>query len=197
MNKKALVEAKKVYTTGEVADIVGVNFRTVSRWIDKGIMKGYKIPGRGDHRVTESGLLHFLQKNDIPIPDGMARAQEEKRIMVVDDEPEMSNAIKRVLVRAGYKTVTANNGFQAGVQLQSFSPDLITLDLKMPLVNGHEVIEEVKKNRCDRMIKVLVVSGQPKSELETAVLKGADSYLEKPFENETLLENVGSLLKGI
>ena len=64
-------------------------------------------------------------------------------------------------------------------------------------MNGHEVIEEVKKNRCDRMIKVLVVSGQPKSELETAVLKGADSYLEKPFENETLLESVGSLLKGI
>jgi len=197
VNKKTSVEGKKVYTTGEVADIVGVNFRTVSRWIDKGIMKGYKIPGRGDHRVTESGLLYFLQENDIPIPADMVRSQEEKRIMVVDDELEMGNAIKRVLVRAGYKTVTANNGFQAGIQLQSFAPDLITLDLKMPLVDGYEVIEEVKKNHCDRMIKILVVSGQPKPELEQAVLKGADCFLEKPFENKDLLDCVSTLLKGI
>ncbi|PCJ17267.1 MAG: response regulator [Gammaproteobacteria bacterium] len=184
----------KVYTTGEVANIVGVNFRTVSRWIDKGIMKGYKIPGRGDHRVTEGGLLNFLKENNIPIPGDMIKPKEQKRILVVDDEPEMANAIKRVLIRSGYKVATANNGFQAGLQLQRFTPNLITLDLKMPLVDGHEVIEEVKRNNTSNSIKILVVSGQTKPELERAVEKGADDFLEKPFKNKELLSRIDQLL---
>lgn len=192
--KKVSSIKSKVYTTGEVADIVGVNFRTVSRWVDKGIMEGYRIPGRGDHRVTEVGLISFLRENNIPVPNEMVRPSEEKRILVVDDELPMTNAIKRVLVRAGYKVMAANNGFQAGLQLQSFLPGLITLDLKMPLVDGHEVIEEVKNNHRDRDIKILVVSGQAVPELEEAVEKGADAYLEKPFKNEALLDSVVALL---
>jgi len=194
MGKKAPMLENKVYTTGEVANIVGVNFRTVSRWIDKGIMKGYKIPGRGDHRVTEGGLLNFLKENNIPIPGDMIKPKEQKRILVVDDEPEMANAIKRVLIRSGYKVATANNGFQAGLQLQRFTPNLITLDLKMPLVDGHEVIEEVKRNNTSNSIKILVVSGQTKPELERAVEKGADDFLEKPFKNKELLSRIDQLL---
>ncbi|MDO6805884.1 helix-turn-helix domain-containing protein, partial [Wenyingzhuangia sp. 1_MG-2023] len=61
-----VVRGKQVLTTGEVAKYCGVNFRTVIRWIERGHLEAYKLPGRGDNRVPVAGFVRFLQSNEMP-----------------------------------------------------------------------------------------------------------------------------------
>ncbi|ASP40977.1 hypothetical protein CHH28_17240 [Bacterioplanes sanyensis] len=60
---------KQALTTGEVAKFCGVNFRTVIRWIERGHLQAYKLPGRGDNRIPVNGFVEFLKDNHMPVPD--------------------------------------------------------------------------------------------------------------------------------
>lgn len=184
--------SEPVYTTGEVGKIVGVNFRTVIRWIERGELDGYKLPGRGDHRVTRSSLTSFMEKNHIPFPDGF---QERKRTaLVVDDDEPMGRAIARVLKRCGWEVEVATDGFEAGVILERIKPSLMTLDLKMPYIDGFKVLKFARELAENDNLKVIVISAQDQSELERALEEGADDVLPKPFEHEDLVAKVGHVL---
>ena len=58
---------KKALTTGEVASYCGVNFRTVIRWIEKGYIESFKLPGRGDNRIRVDHFVNFLHHNKMPV----------------------------------------------------------------------------------------------------------------------------------
>ena len=182
---------EQVFTTGEVAKYVGVNFRTVIRWIERGELEGYKLPGRGDHRVTKGHLLAFMHKHKMPIPEELQ--EQSKRALVVDDDVPMAKAIFRVLKRAGWQVEMAHDGFEAGLLLASFKPSLMTLDLKMPYMDGFKVLQLTREKFALDQLKILVVSAQDQSELESALEQGADGILAKPFENHELIQAVDSL----
>lgn len=177
-----------VYTTGEVAKFTGVNFRTVIRWIERGELEGYKLPGRGDHRVTKSSILAFMQQHSIPVPSELS--EQERKALVVDDDLLMAKAIARVLKRDDWEVRIANDGFEAGMELAGFKPSLLILDLKMPSMDGYAVLALTRSTPGYEGLKILVVSAQDKLDLEMAVKKGADEVLSKPFENERLLSIV-------
>lgn len=180
-------------TTGKVAKFCGVNFRTVIRWIERGELKAFKLPGsRGDNRIEVTDLLEFMKRNNMPIPEELE--QGKKKVLIVDDEQRMAHAIQRVLRRAGYDTAIANDGFQMGVMLSTFKPELVTLDLKMPNLDGLEALKYMRSNEQFEKVKVLVVSGCTPEEREAAVSIGAQASLAKPFENSELLGLVQSSL---
>ncbi|TQV87594.1 response regulator [Aliikangiella coralliicola] len=184
--------AVKTYTTGEIAKICGVNFRTVIRWIEKGYIEAYKLPGRGDNRVTEDSLVKFLKNNNMPIPSEIETVN--KRVLVVDDDEKMARAISRTLKKAGFDTDIAHNGFIAGSKLEVFKPAVMTLDLKMPGISGLEVIHYVQNSEQLVNLKILVVSAQDQKELDEAVQKGASDALSKPFKNSELVARVSQLI---
>jgi excisionase family DNA binding protein len=179
-----------VYTTGEVAKFTGVNFRTVIRWIERGELEGYKLPGRGDHRVTKSSILAFMQQHHIPLPSELSGLG--RKALVVDDDLPMANAIARVLKRDGWEVKIANDGFEAGMELAGFKPSLLILDLKMPSMDGYTVLALTRSTPGFEKLKILVISALSKLDLDKAIKKGADEVLEKPFENERLLAIVGN-----
>lgn len=179
-----------VYTTGDVAKFTGVNFRTVIRWIERGELEGYKLPGRGDHRVTKSSVLAFMAQHHIPVP--VELLGQERKALVVDDDMLMAKAICRVLKRDGWEVKIANDGFEAGMELAGFKPSLLILDLKMPSMDGYAVLALTRSTPGFENLKILVISGQSKQDLDLAIKKGADEVLEKPFENERLLNIVDS-----
>ena len=183
----------RVLTTGQIAGYCGVNFRTVIRWIERGHLKAYKLPGRGDNRVPLQEFLGFLRTHGIPIP-GEFQDRSSPRVLVVDDDASAASAIRRVLRRAGLDTMIASDGFVAGALLESFSPDLMTLDLMMPGVHGMEVLRFVRGADHLKHTKIVVVSAMPGEELVRALEAGADDVLQKPFDNRELLVKVCGLV---
>jgi len=181
-------------TTGEIGKYCGVHFRTVIRWIERGELKGHKLPGRGDHRVQVEDFVAFLQRNRMPIPAELAPIEPNRRVLVTDDDDNMARAMARTLTRAGYETRIAGDGLQAGVLLESYRPGLMTLDLRMPGLSGFQVLDFIRTESCQDDLRILVVSALDENELQRAVSRGADDYLMKPFENAELVSRVRDLL---
>ena len=179
-------------TTSEVARLCGVSQRTVIRWVEREELRAYKLPGRGDRRVTAGELRRFMRKHGMPEPGGDADAPP--RVLIVDDDLGVARAINRVLKRAGFETAFAGNGFLAGSLLHSFRPALMTLDIRMPWMDGLEVLRLLRKSPPPSPLKVLVVSGDERSRLDEALRAGADAALAKPFSNDELLDAVHTLL---
>ncbi len=185
---------KTVLTTGEIAQYCNVNFRTVIRWIKRGHLKAYQLPGRGDNRVAVGDFLRFLQQHNLPVPGEFRHPAP--RALIVDDDQGTAQAIQRVLRRAGFETQVAFDGFSAGARMESFAPDVMTLDLRMPGLGGLEVLGFVRSHPRLQAIKILVVSGLPQARLQEALARGANEVLAKPFENAVLVEKA-SRLAGI
>ncbi|WGG53034.1 response regulator [Rugamonas sp. DEMB1] len=179
---------EEVLTTGEAARICGVNFRTILRWIDRGLLPAYKLPGRGDRRVLPDDLHRFMRENGIP--DRSEVSALPRRVLIADDEPAMAKAIERVLRAAGFETAIASNGFEAGAMLASFKPAVMTLDLRMPGLDGLDVLRFLQKTELATPLKTLVVSADTEERLREALALGAHGVVRKPFANEELLSAV-------
>ena len=182
---------KKAYTTGEIADFCGVNFRTVIRWIERGLLKAYQLPGRGDNRVKIDDFIRFLHTQNIPVPDEFREIS--RRVLIIEDERSVAKSIERILQKSGFETQVAYDGFSAGSLIESFAPAVITLDLLMPGVSGLEVLKYIRSTPSIAATKVLVVSILEKKKLDEALKAGADGALQKPFNNKELVEKVKKL----
>jgi len=185
--------SREVLTTTEVGKYCGVNFRTVIRWIERGHLKAYRLPGRGDHRIEIHDFLEFLKSNQIPVPPEFQSSN--RSVLIVEDCEEMATAMKRVLSRQNYDVTVATDGLKAGVFLATKKPGIMTLDLCLPGLSGEEVIEFVRNSEGLEDTKILIVSALSVEELERAKSRGAQDYLQKPFSNDVLLEKV-ELLAG-
>jgi DNA-binding NtrC family response regulator len=109
------------------------------------------------------------------------------RILAVDDEPDMLTLIKMII--EGYSdhlVTTTNNPMEVAELLTMESFDLIITDLKMPGIDGMELLELAKKHDKDALILMVTAFGSLES-AEEAVAKGAFDYISKPFRKETLL----------
>jgi excisionase family DNA binding protein len=182
----------EVLTSSEAARLCGVSFRTVIRWIERGHLQAYRLPGRGDYRVPVAELHRFMQANAIPEPPELHR-EMPRRVLIVEDEPHMVRAMERVLKGAGFATASAGDGFAAGVLLHAYQPGLLTLDLRMPGVDGLAVLQTLRENPLPFACKVLVVSGEAPARLQETLALGADGVLAKPFTSEELLTAVARL----
>lgn len=181
----------KSLTTGDIAEYCDVNLRTVIRWIDKGSLKGYKLPGRGNNRVTEENFVAFLKENKMPIPAEFL--PDNKTVLIVDDDKSMGSAIKRVLKNSGFRCDMASNGFLAGSKLMQHKPTLMTLDLTMPGLNGFELLKHLRGEEQFNDLKVLVISALNQDSLDKSLALGANAVLSKPFKNDELLNLVNKL----
>lgn len=188
------METNKMLTSGEIAKICDVTVRTVQRWIDRGLLHSYKLPGRGDNRVKTEDFIHFLKTQNLPIP--VEFREKTRRILIVDDEVNMAKSIQRALIQANFETAIAENGFIAGSMIEHFSPSLVTLDLRMPGMDGFGVIRFIRASARLTSIKILVISGLSDEDLKKAVESGADEAIKKPFSNSDLITTVERLLRG-
>lgn len=183
----------KTLTTGDIAKMCDVNLRTVIRWIDRGDLKGFKLPGRGNNRVQVEDFVHFLNEHGMPIPSELA-ADDNNRVLIIDDEPAVARSIARVLRSAGYETTIASDGFQGGSQLMKQQPALVTLDLRMPGISGYDVLKFIRTTPETAATKVIVISALDQPSLQRARDEGANAVLAKPFDNQQLTDLVRALV---
>ncbi|CAN5548089.1 response regulator [soil metagenome] len=116
-----------------------------------------------------------------------------KRILVIDDEFQITRVLKRSLGAHRYDVRTASDG-EAGLELfRDFRPDLVITDLSMPAMSGIELCREIRKNSSVPIV-VLSVRGEEKTKVE-ALDAGADDYITKPFGMDELLARVRAALR--
>ena len=184
-------------TTGEIAKYCGVNLRTVIRWLESGRLKGYKLPGGGNNRILAGDFVAFLKQNDMPMPADFDTDEKEEenepRILIVDDEVNMAKAIQRIARKAGVKSVIAEDGFQAGMMLSNHKPQMMTLDLSMPGLDGYEVLRFTRAQEAFADMKIIVISALEQKKLDEAIALGANKAISKPFDPSLLLAEFESL----
>ncbi len=187
------MDNKKNLTTGEIAKFCGVTLKTVLRWIERGELKAFKLPGaRGDNRIELNDFLLFLKSNNLPIPQELKPGK--KRVLIVDDEIEFAKSIQRTFRMKGYETKIASDGFSAGAILGSFKPDLVTLDLNMPAMSGKDVVRFIRENPDFTDTKILLLSALGKSEIDDAMKIGADDACMKGVSQDEFLAHVHTLI---
>jgi len=118
-----------------------------------------------------------------------------KRILLVEDTPDLMENIKESLAMEGYQVYAVSNGEKALAAMFDESPDLIITDLLMPVMNGFELIKRVRENLDWKKIPILVFSAMPPLENEKKILElGANHYLKKPSSLTTLLDVVKKII---
>lgn len=184
---------KTVFTTGEAAKICKVSQQTIIRCFDSGQLKGFRVPGSRFRRIPRDQLYTFMRENGIPTD---ALESGKRKILVVDDDPEVVELISDVLERDGrFETRSVNNGFDAGMMVKEYRPDLIVLDVMLPDINGKEVCQRVRSDSNLDSVRIICISGMVEDD-KIAELRdaGADDFMHKPFDADKLVERICRLL---
>ena len=184
---------KTVFTTGEAAKICKVSQQTIIRCFDSGQLKGFRVPGSRFRRIPRDQLFAFMKDNGIPTE---ALESGKRKVLIVDDDEELVELLRDTFERDGrFDIRTANNGFDAGMLVKEFRPDLVVLDVMLPDINGREVCVRVRSDSTLDEVKIVCISGMVEAD-KVADLKaaGANDFVQKPFAVDKLLERACELL---
>jgi DNA-binding response OmpR family regulator len=121
-----------------------------------------------------------------------------KRILVVDDSELVLVMARDALEAAGYEVFTATNGIQANSYIFSTAnrPDLIILDVMMPLLDGNKKAKILKEKEFSKNIPIIFLSSKSDDELRQLVIEaGADGYIRKPFTNQSIVSGIQRYLR--
>lgn len=122
--------------------------------------------------------------------------RENKRLLLIDDDPNLILLVKDYLEFRGYEVVTAENGREALEVLEKEIPDMIICDVMMPEMDGYTLVDHVRQDPRTSWVPVLFLSAKGQSQDRVKGLNtGADVYMVKPFEPEELVAQVESSLK--
>jgi excisionase family DNA binding protein len=185
---------KTVFTTGEAAKICKVSQQTIIRCFDNGQLKGFRVPGSRFRRIPREALYKFMKDNGIPTD---ALESGKRKVLLVDDDVELVELMTKVLEEDGrFEVRIASNGFDAGMMVKEYRPDLIVLDVMLPDINGKEVCHRVRADNTLEDVRILCISGMiEEDKVHELKLSGADDFLHKPFDIEELIDRMCNLLE--
>jgi excisionase family DNA binding protein len=184
------VHRSEFLTPTEVADRLLIAPVTVRLWASKGLLPSVATPG-GHRRFRAEDVEAFIAKRRLlDQSDGAVPS----RMLIIDDDPLYAAFLARLLAkRAPHVFVdVAHDGFSAGIKCESMRPDVVTLDLQMPGMNGFEVCEMIRTLFGKRRPRIVALTGFPSEENTRRILAaGADACLAKSLSNSILLRELG------
>jgi excisionase family DNA binding protein len=185
-----------ILTVVKASKYCNVTPKTIVNWVDLGHIEAYKTAG-GHRRIKLEDLKKFMDKQGIPIPKEFAQ-DARKRILVVDDDPIIVETIVQSLEEDefDYEVISASDGFEAGLQVNHFKPDVVILDIMMPDIKGYEVCQKIKENEETKHTKIIILSAYMDEEKFNVMKKhGADVCFSKPLPLPQLKEEVARILE--
>ncbi|MCE2967605.1 MAG: response regulator [Phycisphaerales bacterium] len=185
---------KRIFTTGEAAEICKVSQQTIIRCFDAGRLGGFRVPGSKFRRIPRADLLRFMQDNEIPT-EILHPTTGPKRVLVVDDDPAIVELFQDMLGRdQRFLVKVARNGYDAGLLTEGFRPHVIVLDYMLPDINGHIVCKRIRDNPDLSGTKILIVSGVVNAaEVENLLRSGADDFVKKPFTLQHIVDRISNM----
>ncbi len=118
-------------------------------------------------------------------------------ILIADDEPNILLSLEFLMQREGFRVLVARDGQQALDAILAHRPDLVLLDVMMPIKNGFEVLQAVREREDLAGLKVLMLTAKGREiDMAKGLALGASAYMTKPFSTRELVDKVRSLLEG-
>ena len=184
---------KTVFTTGEAAKICNVSQQTIIRCFDSGQLKGFRVPGSRFRRIPRDVLYRFMKDNGIPTD---ALESGRRKALIVDDDEELVELIRDVFDADGrFDVRVANNGFDAGMMVKEYKPDIIVLDVMLPDINGKEVCQRVRSDSTLDDVRIICISGMVEADkIDDLKEAGADDFMQKPVEVDSVFARGCELL---
>ena len=176
-------------TAREVANYLKVELRTVYRYLKDGHLPAFRMGGQW--RLRKEDIDRWLLEH-API---QIRRRQPPRLLVVDDDEAFRGLLDDLFRTRGYAVHGAESGKAALALLREMTFDLLIVDLRMPVMDGIELIRQAKDLHPDVRILVLTAYGDKRSAVEALRLNVTD-YLEKPVESEVLVSTVERALKS-
>jgi excisionase family DNA binding protein len=173
-------------TASEAAKHLNVSSRTIQRWVEKGTLKAWRTAG-GKSRIYLTSVQQFLHERGVNIKQ--EQAPRLKTVLVVEDQPELLEIYEFNLNswQLPIRILTATNGFEALVSIGQNRPTLIITDLKMPGMDGLEMINSLRKNPDLESIKIIAVTMLTDDEIKKRGGLPSDITLfKKPVQLEDL-----------
>lgn len=186
-----MAKAKNVLTTGDVARICNVAPRTVSKWFDKGQLKGYRIPGSKDRRIPMKELIRFMKEHNMPT-DSISFGTV--RVLIVDtDEQRVSKLVEELSEKTDYTIETVSTEFETGLKAQKMVPHVILINLMAEGINAGQICENIHANEDLQAVKIIAVTNRLNESEKGALLrKGFDNYIEDPSDTLSVVKKIES-----
>jgi excisionase family DNA binding protein len=175
-------------TLGQAAKYLGVAQSTIRKWSDVGRVPAFYTPG-GHRRYRRADLDAFLERS------GPGRPARGPLVLVVDDDPQVREVVRRNLEIEGYSVKEAANAEEGLAAVADDAPDLILLDVMMPQVDGWEMLRRVQEQHGIGSIPVVMFSGQLEhTARREAEERGAQGFVGKPFDLRALIEQTKQIV---
>lgn len=189
-----------VFTVNQVSELLQVSPQTIVNWIEAGRLEAYRTPG-GHRRIKKSDLEEFVKKHHMPVfglsSDLDEKGSKRKKILVVDDDEVIVQTITAGLEEDPheYEVISAADGFEAGLQVSHFRPDMMILDIMMPNIDGYEVCRKLKSSAETKHVKIIVLSAYLDEDNYKKMREyGADLCFSKPLPLARLKLEIARLL---
>ena len=185
---------EKMYTTFQIADICQVRPTTVIKWANRNLIKTYTTPG-GHRRIRQADLLDFLKQYNIPVPSEISAPGP--RVMIVEDEKPVGMLLCKAFhaLPHGIDVEWIKDGVEALLSVGSRTPDLMVLDVVMPVMDGAHVLAKLRSDSRTEDIKVIGMTGERLSSERLAFMReNTDAFFFKPFVVKELICKAMSLM---
>jgi CheY-like chemotaxis protein len=141
-----------------------------------------------------AGAIGGLGKAEIPI---QSEAHPQSKILIADDLPDNVTLLSRLIENEGYTCISAKDGVEALAKLRAEMPDLVLLDMNMPVKDGLETLQEIRSDPATSHIPVIIVTAArlDPMDMQYALTIGADDYITKPFDRRELIARIRTRLR--
>lgn len=184
---------KREFTVGEMAKVLNVARTTVINWIKEGRMEAFQLPG-GNNRVTRENLVKFMNEYNIPLQ--FLEDSTFQRILIIDDkEKDLKACTKAFEKEAFFKVETAKTAFEAAMQLKSFNPHVIILNINIKEFETKEALQLIRSDPELKESPIIALTGKMnKDEKKKLLDSGFTMCLEKPLNVAELVSNVRNMM---
>jgi excisionase family DNA binding protein len=157
--------ATEILSTLEAAKILGVTQRTVQLWTESGTLIAWKTPG-GHRKVTAESVNQIMKKRNQTIQSKVTKIDKEFNVLYVEDDEAQRLLFQKYFSRSKkIKLVLASNGFEGLLSIGKEKPNLLISDLKMPWMDGFEMINQLKKNKELSGLEIVVLTSMNEQEI--------------------------------
>jgi two-component system OmpR family response regulator len=188
---------KKPLSVGQVAEICRVSKKTVLNWIYDGGLKAFTTYG-GHYRIWPANVKKFLASTGMDIPFDYVD-DRTTHILIIDDDIDFSNILRSAIVAElpEVEVATTDDGYEGLMLIGELKPQLVILDIKMPKLDGFQVLEMLRGRKAEHELKVLVVTGYLDPETRQQLSKTiADHWIDKLSDITTMIKTIAAYVRS-